>query len=89
MVKFKDCNLDLAEAGLNPGLPGDNLKLFHLSYTILSLQQPSEYRTSSVRFANGLVFKWLGCLITILMLRNCHSYVVPFEYRTLESPVFR
>ena len=48
-----------------------------------------------VWFANGLVFKWnlntglksplfewLGCVITILMLRNCHSYVVPFEIRT-------
>ena len=55
-----------------------------------------------VRFANGLVFewhlntrqkspvfKWLGCVITIIMLRNCHSYVLPFEYRTLKSLVFR
>ena len=53
-----------------------------------------------VRFANVTVFKWLGCVITILMLRNCHSYVLPFEirtgilivqpfeYRTLKSPVF-
>ena len=55
-----------------------------------------------VRFANGLVFKWhlntglnspafgwLGCMITIIMLRYCHSYVAPFEIRTLKSPVFR
>ena len=32
-----------------------------------------------VRFANSPVFKWLGWVITITMLRNCHSYVVPFE----------
>ena len=56
----------------------------------------SEYWTSLVfkwskvvRFANGPVFKWLGCVIIILMLRNYHSYVLPFEYRTLKSPVFR
>ena len=32
---------------------------------------------------------WLGWVIAITMLRRCHSYVVPFEYRTLKGPVFR
>ena len=32
---IKECNFDLAEGGLNPGLPDDNLPLYHLSYTIL------------------------------------------------------
>ena len=30
----------------------------------------------------SLVFEWLGSVIIILMLRNCHSYVLPFEIRT-------
>ena len=38
---------------------------------------------------NTRIFEWLGCVITILMLHNCHSYVLPFENRTLKSPVFR
>ena len=38
---------------------------------------------------NRPVFKWLGCVITILMLRNFHSYLLPFENQTLKSPVFR
>ena len=34
-------------------------------------------------------FKWLGCMITIIMLRYCDSYILPFEYRTLKISVFR
>ena len=61
---------------------------FCFSVTII-IQKPSENRTSLVfkwskvvRFANGPVFEWLGCLISIFILRNCHSYVLPFEIRT-------
>ena len=46
-------------------------------------------KTGLVRFANGPILKWLGCVITILMLGNCHSYLLPFEYQTLKSLVFR
>ena len=42
-----------------------------------------------VRLNHSPVFEWLGCVITILMLHNCLSYALPFEYRTLKSPVFR
>ena len=69
---------------------------------IFALQKPSEYWTSPVfkssqvfkwlkvfQFTNGPVFELLGCAITILMLRYRHSYLVPFEYWTLKSPVFR
>ena len=47
------------------------------------IQMASEYLTKK----SGI--GWLGCVITFLMLRNCHSFVLPFEYRTLKSPVFR
>ena len=53
-----------------------------------NLQQPSEHQTSLVfkwHLNTGLkspVIEWLCCVITILMLFNCRSYVIPFEYRT-------
>ena len=37
---FKDHNFNLAEAGLNPGLPGDSLPLYHLYiYDLITFPQ--------------------------------------------------